>query len=229
MGGFNAQIETLNLHEALHCFFVISVVAFFVSLIFNSKIKSCPVLAVELSILATLLIFPAINTYLNMATMPDYELARDVASFPHSPSIFFFPLPVCVLVSIAFYIYREKKIEASSERLPSVTGRKKARTAAWILSLLTGSLWLYVNMAFEKSFQLFTVLRFFVYTICGFAVYLVVELILWIVRSLSIATFALKAFSKFLRCATIPFPSMKIRPNYTTISTLFTVLNFGIH
>lgn len=184
MGDFNAQIETLSLQGALHLFVIISVIAFFVSLIFNNKIKSCPVLAVELSILATLLIFPAINTYLNMATMPDYELAGDVTHFPHSPSIFFFPLPVCVLVSIAFYIYREKKIEASSERLPSVTGRKKARTAAWILSLLTGSLWLCVNMAFDRSFQLFTVLRFFVYTICGFSAYLVVELILWIVRSL---------------------------------------------
>lgn len=183
MGSFDAQIETLSLQEAWHFFGVISVVALFVSLTFNYKIQSC-VLAVELSILATLLIFPAINTYLNMATILDYELAGDITRFPHSPLIFFFPLPICVLVSIVFYIFREKKIATSSDKLPSVRVWTRARTTAWILSIFTGGLWLCVNMAFERSFQPFTTLRFFVYTICGFAAFLIVEIILWIARSL---------------------------------------------
>lgn len=182
MGGFVAQAETLNLQEALRCFWIISVIAFFVSVVFNMKVKSCPVFAVELSILATLCVYSAVNAYLNIAVVSDYELAMDFTSFPHSPLIFFFPLPVCILVSIVFYICREMKIIASSEMLPSARCWTKPRMAAWILSVVAGSLWLSINMAFERSFQLFTVLRFLVYTLCGFAAYLVVESILWIVR-----------------------------------------------
>ncbi len=183
MGDFAAWLENLSFQEVLRCFWVISIIGFFVSFIFNRRIKSCPVLAVELSILATLFVYPAINAYLNMATISDYELAADVTSFPHSPLVFFLPLPVCVLVCIVFYIYRER-IKDSSQLSPSIEGWTRARKAAWVLSILTGGLWLCVNMAFEKSFQLLTVARFFVYTVCGFAAYLAVELILWIVRLL---------------------------------------------
>lgn len=184
MGCFVAQTETLNLQVALRCFLIISIIGFFVSLIFNRRIKRCSVLATELSILATLFIYPAINAYLNMATISGYELASDVTSYPHSPLIFFFPLPVCVMVSILFYVYREKKIGASSETLPSAKGWTRARVAAWILSILAGGLWLCVHMSFERSFQLFTVFRFLGYTVCGLAAYLVVEFILWIIRLL---------------------------------------------
>jgi len=110
MGGFVAQAETLNLQEALRCFWIISIIAFLVSLVFNERIKSCPALAAELSILAALFIYPAVNYYRSVATMSDYDINPDFISFPQSPLLFFFPLPVCVLVSIVFYICREKKI-----------------------------------------------------------------------------------------------------------------------
>ena len=183
MGDFFDWPKDLGFEEALRCFLVISVIGFFVSFIFNRKSKSCPVLAVELSILATLLIYPAINAYLNMATMSDYGLTTDVTDFPRSPLIFFFPLPVCVLVSIGFYIYREKMSDSS----PSIPGWTRTRKAAWVLAILAGGLWLCVNMAFEKSFELLTVARFFVYTVCGFTAYLAVEFILWRVRLLCAA------------------------------------------
>ncbi|MCK4294161.1 MAG: hypothetical protein KAY65_13260 [Planctomycetes bacterium] len=182
MGDFFDWPKDLGFDEALRCFLVISVIGFFVSFIFNRKSKSCPVLAVELSILATLLIYPAINAYLNMATMSDYGLAGDVTDFPRSPLVFFFPLPVCVLVSLVFYAFRARLKDPLLS--PSIKGWTKARKAAWILAILAGGLWLCVNMAFEKSFELLTVARFFVYTLCGFAAYLAVELILWMVRLL---------------------------------------------
>ena len=187
MGVFVAQTETLNVQEAWRCFWIISIIAFFASLIFNGRIRRCPVLAAELSILATLFIYPAINAYFKMATISDYELAADVTSFPHSPVIFFFPLPVCILVAIVFCIIRAPKMRASCETLPSAGGWTRARTAAWILAILAGGLWLCLNMAFERSFELLTVARFFVYTVCGFAAYLAVELILWTVRWLCVA------------------------------------------
>jgi len=181
MGDFFDWPKDLGFEEALRCFLIISVIGFFVSFIFNRKSKSCPVLAVELSILATLLIYPAINAYLNMATMSDYGLAGDVTDFPRSPLVFFFPLPVCVLVSLVFYAFRARLKDPLLS--PSIPGWTRTRKAAWILAILAGSLWLCVNMAFERSFELLTVARFFVYTLCGFAAYLVVELLLWIVRS----------------------------------------------
>ena len=181
MGDFFGWPKDLGFEEALRCFLIISVVGFFVSVIFNGKIKSCPVFAVELSILATLFIYPAINAYLNMAAMSDYGLAADVTDFPRSPLVFFFPLPVCVLVSLVFYAFRARLKDPLLP--PSIKGWTKARKAAWVLAIAAGGLWLCVNMAFERSFELLTVARFFGYTLCGFAAYLVVELLLWIVRS----------------------------------------------
>lgn len=175
--------KSLNWQEVTHSFLIISIIGVFVSSIINKKTKSCPVFAVQVSVLLTLIIYPLVNTYLYMATVSDYEFTEKIVDLSYGPFIFFVPLPVCILVAAMFYIYREKKrVNDSTETAPDAKGNIRLRVVAWALAVLAGGFWLSYTMAIERVPYHFTVLRFLAYTVYGFVAYLVVELVLLVIK-----------------------------------------------
>ena len=178
--------KNMDWQEVARSFLIISIIGFLVSFILNKEIKNSPIFAVQLSILLSLFIYPLIDTYLHIATVSHYNLDADIIGFPRAPLIFFIPLPICTLVAVIFYIYREKEnIHASDSEAKIYSKRRtRFRVAAFVLSVLAGGVWLTFAMALEKTLHQLTVLRFLCYTVYGFTVYLVVELILSIIRLL---------------------------------------------
>jgi len=180
--------EGLSWREVAGPFLVISVIGTFVSFIINKKVKDCPVFAVQLSVLLTLIVYPLVNTYLYVATLSDYEFSERIVDFPYGPFVFFVPLPVCILIATIFHIYREKKRAGDSSRAAPYSKSTKLRVIAWVLAILAGSFWLSYTMAIEKAPDHFTAFRFLAYTTCGFAAYLVVEIFLLVIRLLFAGT-----------------------------------------
>jgi len=176
--------EALDWQEVRRVFVIMSLIAVFVSSIINRYLKRFPVLAVQLSILATLAIYPMINFYALVST--DYDVfstveKADPANF--GVLVFLSPLPVCILTAIVFFTFRNRK----TAKKPSLQPHKSElipKAVSCIISLTVGSAWLSINMLFHKDAFHVTVIMFMFYTILGFIMYLVSEAVLLAVKQL---------------------------------------------
>jgi len=127
--------------EILRIFMVVSAIALFVSFILHFYIKPFPILAVQLSILATLIIYPLINMYLIMNQCEDFfSVTETDFTFADRPYIFFMPLPVCVLTAVFFVFIRKSRFEDFSIRSFLDLSNSKIEIISIIISLIIGSI-----------------------------------------------------------------------------------------
>jgi hypothetical protein len=167
----------------MRIFIIITVVGLFVSVVLHLYTKKYPVLAVQLSILATLFIYPLANMYLAIArgSMDALDTINpEYLSF--EPLVFFMPVPVCVLVAVVFVIVRRANITGIS--FSSIVDLSKVRIeiTTLFLALITGSLWLTLSMFFQKSDSQLALIKYFLYTLFGFGMYLISNLVIFITK-----------------------------------------------
>ena len=174
--------DVLDWHEIGRVFLIISLIAFFVSIVINECLSSFPVFAAQLSILATLFLFPMINFYTLLGT--DYDILGTTGKADPSnygAIVFLAPLPTCIFITAVFLIFRNRKPQKNTSKQP---GKVKLllRVVPCIISLTVGSTWLSITMLFEKTAFHITLAMFMFYTILGFIMYLVSEVVLSVVK-----------------------------------------------
>ena len=175
-------LEVLDWQEIGRVFVVMSIIAVFVSCVINKSLKNLPVLAVQLSILATLAIYPMINLYsLAASGYEGFEITDRVDPAHYGALVFLTPLPVCIFTAAAFFVFRNRKTEKKISRQRNIT-RLIVKIVPCILSLTIGGVWLSISMLFAKGKFHTTVAVFMFYTILGFIMYLASEIVLLIVK-----------------------------------------------
>ena len=176
--------EVLDWQEVGRVFVIMSIIAVFVSSIINKYLKNFPVLAVQLSILSTLAIYPMINFYTLVAT--DYDVFNTTGRADpahYGALVFLAPLPVCIFTAAVFFTFRNRRIK---KKLSLQRDKSKLilKAVSCILSLTIGSAWLSINMLFNRDAFHVTVIMFMFYTVLGFIMYLVSAAVLLAVRQL---------------------------------------------
>ena len=160
--------------EILHIFAIVSVIALFVSFSFHFYIKPFPVLAVQLSILFTLIIFPLISMFLIFNRGEDiFFVPANNFTFADNPYIFFAPLPACILVAVLFVFIRKSRFAGFSIKSVLDLSKSKTEIISIIISLIAGGAWLSITMIFDKTSGSIGMIKITAYTLFGFAMYLI--------------------------------------------------------
>ncbi len=175
-------LEVLDWQEIGRVFVIMSLIAVFASCIINKYLNNLPVLAVQLSILATLTIFPMINFYTLAASgYEGFEVTDRVNPAHYGALVFLAPLPVCIFTAAAFFIFRNRRTDKKTSWQLNKT-RLIVKIVPCILSLTIGGVWLSISMLFAKGRFHATVAVFMFYTILGFMMYMASEVVLLIVK-----------------------------------------------
>jgi hypothetical protein len=125
-------------------FLIASVTATVVSYAVNSVIRSWPVLVVQISMLITLVIYPAINAYLFVLFSRDYEavLYGGMEYLSYNSVMFFAPLPVCIFVTGIFRMLRSKpEARQAAPSGPKTVKDSILKKVTWFLSVILGGVW----------------------------------------------------------------------------------------
>ena len=176
--------EVLDWYEIRRVFVILSVIGVCVSCGINRYLKYFPVLAIQLSILFSLAVYPMINFYTLMSSNYDvFEVTGRANPSHYGALVFLAPLPACILTAATFFIFRNRRTDKKTFRQ---LGKSKLlmKIVSCVLSLTIGSVWLSISMLFEKGEFHTTVAIFIFYTILGFIMYLASEVVLLVVKQL---------------------------------------------